>query len=535
MKAPSLLRSMLSFSSMTMVSRVLGLVRDMSIAHSFGANAATDAFFVAFRIPNFMRRLFAEGSFSTAFVPVFTEVKETRSHGDLKDLMARTSGTLGGVLLLVTAIGIIFAPQVTTLFSPGAVSEPGKFDLTVDLLRLTFPFLLFVSLTALSGGALNSFHRFGLPALTPVILNLCMIAGALWLAPMLHTPIMAMGWAILVAGVLQLAFQLPALRQLDLLTLPRWGWRSPDVRRIMRLMVPTLFGSSVAQINLLLDTIIASLLIAGSQSWLSQADRFLELPLGVFGVALGTVILPSLSRHHVASDRDGFSRALDWGLRTTLLIAVPAMFALMILSFPLVATIFQNGRFTAFDTKMASLSITALSFGLPAFAMVKVVLPAFYSRKDTRTPVRAGVASLVSNMVLNVLCLALLVTLWGTPAQKEGSWMQAIATIPGLHMALGMASAIASYINLGLLWRWLGKAGVYERQPGWARHLVRLAVACAVMSAVLLAGLYLWPEWSGVEKWTRVGRLAVLVCAGGGSYVAALFAMGFRPAELRTR
>ncbi|MBB3227312.1 putative peptidoglycan lipid II flippase [Luteibacter sp. Sphag1AF] len=535
MKTPSLLRGVLSFSGMTMVSRVLGLVRDMAINASFGANAATDAFWVAFRIPNFMRRLFAEGSFSTAFVPVFTEVKETRPHAELKSLMARTSGTLGGVLLVVTALGVIFAPQVTALFSPGAVDTPEKFELTVNLLRLTFPFLLFVSLTALSGGALNSFHRFGLPALTPVILNLCMIAGALWLAPRLHTPIMAMGWAILVAGVLQLAFQLPALKGLDLLALPRWGWSSPDVRRIMKLMVPTLFGSSVAQINLLLDTVIASLLVAGSQSWLSQADRFLELPLGVFGVALGTVILPSLSRHHVATDKEGFSRALDWGLRTTLIIAVPAMFALMLLSEPLVATIFQHGRFTPFDTRMASLSISALSFGLPAFALVKVLLPAFYARKDTRTPVRAGVASLVANMVFNVLFLALLFSLWASPEQKAGSWLTGLSQIPGLHMALGMASALASYLNLALLWHWLKKAGVYQLQPGWMRHLGRLAFACAAMIVVLLAGLWLWPNWTDTEKWTRVARLAVLVAAGGGAYLAALFAAGFRLRELRGR
>jgi putative peptidoglycan lipid II flippase len=255
----------------------------------------------------------------------------------------------------------------------------------------------------------------------------------------------------------------------------------------------------------------------------------------VFGVALGTVILPSLSRHHVGADKEAFSRALDWGLRTTLLIAVPAMFALMILSVPLVATIFQHGRFTAFDTRMASLSISALSFGLPAFALVKVVLPAFYARKDTRTPVRAGVASLVANMVFNVAFLALLFYLWATPAQKAGSWFAAISVIPGLHMALGMASALASYLNLALLWRWLGKAGVYERQPGWARHLLRLGVACAAMIAVLLAGLALWPEWTDVEKWERVGRLAALVIAGGGAYVVALFAMGFRPRDLRTR
>lgn len=533
MKSPSMFRGLLSFSSMTMISRVLGLVRDMSINAAFGANAATDAFWVAFRIPNFMRRLFAEGSFSTAFVPVFTEVKETRSHAELKNLMSRVSGTLGGVLLLITALGLIFAPQVTTLFSPGAIDEPEKFDLTVNLLRLTFPFLLFVSLTALSGGALNSFHRFGLPALTPVILNLCMIAGALWLAPRLHTPIMAMGWAILVAGMLQLLFQLPALRQLDLLTLPRWGWGQPEVRRIMRLMVPTLFGSSVAQINLLLDTVIASLLIAGSQSWLSQADRFLELPLGVFGVALGTVILPSLSRHHVATDRAGFSMALDWGLRTTLLIAVPAMFGLMILAEPLVATLFQHGQFTALDTRMATLSISALSFGLPAFALVKVVLPAFYARQDTRTPVRAGVVSLITNMVLNVIFLALLFWLWAPASVKQGSWLHGLSQVYGLHMALGMASALASYINLGLLWRWLKQAGVYERQSGWARHMLRLALACAVMIGILLLGLWCWPDWTDVPKWTRVWRLGVLVAAGGVAYLGTLFATGFRLRELR--
>ncbi len=533
MKSPSMFRGLLSFSAMTMISRVLGLVRDMAINAAFGASGATDAFWVAFRIPNFMRRLFAEGSFSTAFVPVFTQVKETRSHAELKDLMARVSGTLGGVLLLVTALGILFAPQVTMLFSPGALAQPEKFERTVDLLRLTFPFLLFVSLTALSGGALNSFHRFGLPALTPVILNLCMIAGALWLSRHLRTPIMAMGWAILVAGVLQLLFQLPALRGLNLLTLPRWGWSHPDVRRIMRLMVPTLFGSSVAQINLLFDTVIASYLILGSQTWLSQADRFLELPLGVFGVALGTVILPALSRHFVATDHGGFSRALDWGLRLATLIALPAMFGLMLLAEPLVATIFQHGRWSAHDSDMATLSITALSFGLPAFALVKVLLPAFYARQDTRTPVRAAVASLVTNMLLNVVFVLLLFALWAPAPLHALGWFDALARVPGLHMALGLASAIAAYVNLGLLWRWLRVAGVYQVQPGWGRHLLRLGVACVAMVAILLLGRWWWPEWThGVAVVTRVVRLAALVAIGGGVYVGTLLLLGLRPRDL---
>ena len=532
MTRPRMLRGVLSFGGMTMVSRVLGLIRDISITSMFGANAATDAFWVAFRIPNFMRRLFAEGSFSTAFVPVFTEVKETRPHADLKELVSRVSGTLGGILLVVTALGLIFTPQVALLFNLGSGVGAEKFGLTVDLLRLTFPFILFVSLTALAGGALNSFHRFGMPALTPVILNLCMIAGALWLSPHLAVPITALGWAVLAGGILQLLFQLPALRGLDLLSLPKWGWNHPDVRKVVRLMVPTLFGSSVAQINLLFDTVIASLLFTGSQTWLSQADRFLELPLGVFGIALGTVILPTLSRHHVNTDREGFSKALDWGLRTTLLIALPAMLGLMLLSQPLVATLFQHKEFTAFDTRMAAMSVFGLSFGLPAFALVKILLPAFYARQDTRTPVRAGVASLVANMVLNVLFLAVLFVMW-VPASRQGDIMQGLASTPGLHLAIGLASALASYLNLMLLWHWLRKSGVYERQPGWTRHLVRLGLACVAMAAALLIALHWVPDFTVIGKWERIGYLAALVGGGGAVYLAALLGLGFRARDLR--
>jgi putative peptidoglycan lipid II flippase len=528
-----MLRSTLSFSAGTFVSRVLGLVREVVFASVFGANAATDAFWVAFRIPNFLRRLFAEGSFSVAFVPVFTEYKETRSPEELRELVARTAGTLGGVLLVVTALGVAAAGWLARGFAPGSIDEPAKLALTTDLLRVTFPFLLFVSLTALAAGALNSFHRFLLPALTPVILNLCMIAGALWAAPYFDVPIMALGWAILAAGVLQLLVQLPALRGLGLLALPRWGWKHPGVRRILKLMVPTLFGSSVAQVNLLLDTLIASFLISGSQTWLSQADRFLELPMGLFAIALGTVILPALSRHHVNADRAGFSTALDWGLRNTLLIAVPAMFGLMLLAQPLVATLFQNGRFTPFDTRMAALSVFGLSFGLPAFALVKVVLPAFYSRQDTRTPVRAGVTSLVANMVLNIVLLGLLYVLMATPQARAGGLFAGLAATPGLHLALGIASALASYVNLGLLWHWLRRDGVYQPLPGWGRFVLRLVLACAALCAVVLAGLYLAPDFTAMRLWSRIAWLLGLVAAGVVAYGATLFAMGWRLRELR--
>ena len=533
MKAPTLLRSMMSFSAMTFISRLLGLVREMVIAYVFGANATTDAFWIAFRIPNFMRRLFAEGSFSTAFVPVFTEVKETRPHAELKALVARVAGVLSGVLLVVTAIGVLGADWVTAAFSPGAFDEPAKFRLTSDLLRITFPFLLFVSLTALAGGVLNSFHKFALPAITPVVLNLCMIGGALWLAPRLDTPIMALGWSILLAGVLQLVLQFPALAKLDLLALPRWAWGHADVRRIMRLMLPTLFGSSIAQINLLLDTVIASFLIAGSQTWLAQTDRLLEFPLGIFGVALGTVILPSLSRHHVTTDRAGFSRALDWGLRTALLIAIPAMIGLIVLAKPILATLFQHGRFTAHDVDMAGLSLAALSIGLPAFALVKVVAPAFYARQDTRTPVRAGVISMVANMVMNVVFVALLFALWRQPVDLADGWLTGIARVPGLHVALALASALASYLNLWHLWRSLRREGVFVRQPGWGAHFWRLALANLALIMVLLGGMMMWPDWSAWPTPVRVVRLAILIFGAGAIYVAALFASGLRLRDFR--
>ncbi len=480
-----------------------------------------------------MRRLFAEGSFSTAFVPVFTEVKETRDHAELKSLVARVAGTLGGVLLIVTAIGVIGADPLTAIVAPGSlIEQPEKFRLTSDLLRITFPFLMLVSLTALASGVLNSFHRFALPALTPVILNLCMIGAAFWLAPRMAIPIVSLAWAVLLAGVLQLLFQLPSLRNLNLLGWPQWGWSHPEVRRILRLMIPTLFGSSVAQVNLLLDTLIASFLITGSQSWLGYSDRLLEFPLGMFGVALGTVILPSLSRHHINTDRAGFSRALDWGLRTTMLISIPAMIGLVFLAKPIVATLFLHGKFTAHDVDMVGLSLAALSFGLPAFALVKVLAPAFYARQDTKTPVKAGVAAMISNMVLNLVFVGAFYVFWRDDATPAGL-LDGVASIPGLHMGIALASALASYLNLWLLWKNLARAGVYERQPGWTTHTFRLVAACIALAVVLVSGTYLWPDWTQQPTATRALRLAILIAVAGAAYLGVLFGSGFRLRDLR--
>ncbi len=531
---PSLLRGVAAFSSMTFLSRLLGLLRETVIAAVFGANAATDAFWVAFRIPNFMRRLFAEGAFSLAFVPVFAEVRARGDEAALKTFVARTAGTLGGVLLVVTALGIWGARGLVHVFAPGLAEDPARLALTADLLRITFPFLLLVSLTALAAGVLNAYSKFALAAFTPVILNLCMIAAALWLAPHLRIPISALAWAILLAGVLQLAIQLPALRKLGVLSWPRWGATHPDVRKIMRLMLPTLFGSSVAQINLLLDTVIASFLFVGSQTWLALSDRLMEFPLGVFGVALGTVILPTLARHHLSTDRAGFQRALDWGLRTALLIALPAAVALVLLAKPMIATLFQHGRYNAFDTDMATLSLTTLSCGLPAFALVKVLAPAFYARQDTRTPVRAAVVAMVVNMLLNMILVGALAWSWAAPELRHSGVLDTLAHTPGLHMALGMASALAGYLNLTQLWLALRRQGVYQAQPGWLRHLGRTFLACAVMAVVLLLGrLLLWPDWTTPPALVRLWRLLALLAAGGLTYLAVLFALGFRLRELR--
>ena len=532
MTRPSLLRSTLSFTGGTFVSRILGLVREIVFSTVFGANAATDAFWVAFRIPNFMRRLFAEGSFSTAFVPALTEVKEKGTPEELRAMISRVAGTLGGVLLLVTALGMLFAPQVASLFSSSAGGGDQKLALTTDLLRITFPFLLFISLTAMSGAVLNTFHRFAIPAVTPVIMNVFMIAAALWWAPHFAVPVTSMAWAILIAGVVQLLVQLPVLSRLGLLTWPRWGWAYPEVRKVMRLMVPTLFGASIMQVNLLFDTVIAAKLITGSQSWLTQSDRLLEFPLGMFGVALGTVILPSLARHHVNTDHAGFSKALDWGLRTTLLISIPAMLGLVLLAHPLIATMLQYGAYTVHDANMASLSLAGLSLGLPAFALVKVLAPAFFARQDTRTPVRAGVSAMIANMALNVLLVGLLFWLWHTPADLDHGLRLALARVPGLHLGVALASALASYLNLWLLWRSLRRTGIYDREPGWGRFMLRLACACTAMVVLVLAGLYLFPDWT-VGKFQRIGQLFALVAGGGLAYVGVLFAMGFRIRDLR--
>lgn len=385
-----LFRSTAVVSSMTMVSRVFGLLRDMVFTRYFGADAGTDAFLVAFKIPNFLRRLFAEGAFSQAFVPVLTEVKTEQGDEAVSELVRNTLGTLAGILFILSVIGATATPILVMIFAPGFIDQAEKFALTTDMLRITFPYILFMSLTALSAGILNTYGRFAVPAFTPVLLNLSLIAAAIWLAPLMEVPIMALAWGVFIAGAAQLAFQIPFILKLGLLRWPRWGWKNSGVRRILKLMIPGIFGSSVMQINLLLDTVIASFLVSGSVTWLYLSDRMVELPLGIFGIALATVILPNLSQKHASGDPEAFSHMLDWALGLVLVIALPAAVALAVLAGPILSTLFLYGDFKPLDVEMASISLLVYSGGLMGFILVKVLAPGYFARQDTKTPVKVG-------------------------------------------------------------------------------------------------------------------------------------------------
>lgn len=530
-----LLRSAAVFSSMTFLSRLSGLVRDQVYAHVFGAGGMMDAFFVAFRIPNFMRRLSAEGSFSMAFVPVLAEYKATRSPEEVKALIDRVTGTLAAALLVLTGIVILLAPQIARLIAPNFDAEQMK--VLTDLLRITFPYALFISLASLAGGILNSYQRFAIPALSPVLMNLSMIAAAVGFAPLMDYSVMVLGWGVFAAGVLQLGFQLPSLARLGLLPRPKLDFAHAGVRRILTLMVPTLFGSSVAQFNLLLNTWVAAALISGSVSWLYYSDRLLEFPLGMFGVAIGTVILPHLSSRHAETDPEGYSKGLDWGFRLCLLIGLPACAGLILCAGPLLATLFQYGKFDAEDVRMASWSLMAQSIAVPAFLLVKVLAPAFYSRQDTRTPVKAAVVAVLTNALCMLLFFAAM--LYGTEPGRQalqaagGDLKLALGQVQGAHALLALAIAVAGWVNaLQLAWL-LRKAGVYRRQPGWGRFLRQIGVATVAMTLVVLAFRVLWPDWTPWAWWDRGWRLAVMVGAGGALYAGLLWVQGIRPRDLR--
>lgn len=502
---------------MTLLSRILGLVRDIVFAAIFGVTGGTDAFFVAFKIPNFMRRLFAEGAFSQAFVPVFSEYKETRSREALKDLINHVAGTLGGILLLISVLGSLAAPLVVMLFAPGFIDEPERYQLTSDMLRITFPYIFFIALTAFAGGILNSYNRFAAPAFTPVLLNICLIGAAVWGAAYFEQPIMALAWGLFFAGLLQLLFQFPFLLRLKLLPRPRYQKDHQGVKKIINLMIPAIIGSSVAQINLLLDTVIASFLVAGSVSWLYYSDRLVEFPLGVLGIALATVILPSLSKQHARQSADEFNQTLDWAMRLVLLVALPAAIGLFLLSGPLLATLFNYGEFNLHDVKMASMSLMAYATGLPAFVMIKILAPGYYARQDTKTPVRIAIKAMVSNMFLNILFVVPMV----------------LMAIEGPHTGLALATSASAYLNAWLLYRGLRKQAIYRPRPGWKPLWFYLIGANLAMTGFLLylsPPLQVWNEWQLID---RISMLLGFVTLAAAIYFIVIFILGFRAKQLR--
>ena len=512
-----MLQSSLVVGSMTLLSRIFGLLRDITLATLFGASGGTDAFLVAFKIPNFMRRLFAEGAFSQAFVPVFSEYKEKRSREELQDLINHVAGKLGGILLLITIIGSLAAPALVWLFAPGFHDDPERFQLTADMLNITFSYLFFIALTAFAGGILNSFNQFSVPAFTPVLLNLCMIAAAIWLSPMLDEPLMALAWGVALAGLLQFLFQLPFLKKLGLIPKPQFKHHHDGVSKILKLMLPAVIGSSVAQINLLLDTVIASFLVVGSVSWLYYSDRLLEFPLGIFGIAIATVILPALSKQHARNSVDEFNQTLNWAIRLVLIIAIPACIGLFILAAPVLATLFQYGEFSTSDTYLASLSLMAYIAGLPAFILIKILAPGFYARQDTKTPVRIGIIAMVSNMALNILFVVPLV----------------MYNYEAPHVGLALATSCSAYLNAFMLYRGLRRIEVFQPMKGWAKLLTQITIAGAAMAAVILwitPELPQWTDWTIIE---RIRHIAGIITLAIIIYFATLMLAGLRPAQLK--
>ncbi len=502
----------------TLLSRITGLLRDVAQAQLFGGGPVADAFLVAYKIPNFLRRLFAEGAFSQSFVPVITEYKLRGSREDVKELVSGAAGTLGLALFAVSVIAVIGAPIIIWAFAPGFKQGGPRHDISVQMLRLTFPYLFFVSLTALGSGVLNSYGRFGAPAFTQVLMNLVMIAAAVWIAPHFAEPGLVMSAAVFVSGAVQVAFQVPFILRLRLLGWPRWRWDHQGVRRVAKLMGPGILGSSMAQVSLLLDTQIASFLATGSVTWLYFAARLVEFPQGVFSVALATVILPSLSAHHAAAAPERLSATLDWALKLVLVLVMPAAVALFFLSGPLIATFFGHGRFTSHDVRMSSYALMAFSFGLLGFSFVKVLAPGYFSRQDTRTPVRISLVSLGLNIGLNLAVVAPLVY---------------FKKLPAPHAFLALSTSIAACANSWLLFRGLRRNGVLRPAPGWRALIARVISASAVMGVVLwwLAGGV--GRWLAMHTWQRAAHMLVCVVVGAAVYFGSLLAFGARRADLR--
>jgi len=510
MSAVSLLRASSVVSVMTMISRISGLARDVVMTSIFGAGGVMDAWLIAFRIPNFTRRLFAEGAFSQAFVPVLAEYKQQRPLSEVQTFLRYVLGNLSLILGLVALLCVLFPSTVVWLFANGWDKESERYQLAVSLLRITSPYLAFVSLAAMAGAILNTYHRFAIPAFTPVVLNLCMIVGAVMSGYFFKVPISALAWAVLIAGVLQYAMQWPYLAREKLFVMPRIGWREPGVRRVVSLMGPAIFGVSVAQVNFIVDNFFASYLAVGSITWLYMADRLMNFPLGVFGVAIATAILPHLSLNNAASSDTQYQQNLDWGVRMVLLISVPAMVGLLLLAGPIAICVFRHGNVTDTAALMAGSALVGFSVGLPSFMLIKVLAAGFYAKSNIKTPVRIGIIA----MVLNLVFIALLIG-------------------PLKHVGLALATSLSGWVNAGLLFYTLKRRGIYKPQANWPYFMWQLSLAIGAVLAWLLLLNQPMSVWLIHSTLWRLGYLALLVVPSMLIYVGVLKISGLTWQQLR--
>jgi len=510
----NLLKALATISGLTLVSRILAFTRDVLIARIFGAGMATDAFFVAFKLPNLLRRMFAEGAFSQAFVPIFGEYKNRRGQEETKLLVDHVTTMLALILFVVTVIGIIAAPILVYISAPGFVKNAEQFELTVQLLRITSPYIFFISLVAVSAGILNTYNKFWVPAFAPILLNLCFIGGALWGAPYFEQPITALAWAVFVAGFVQLAFQIPFLKKIGMLPTIRFSRTDEGMWRVIKQMGPAIFGVSIAQLSLIINTIFASLLVAGSVSWLYYADRLMEFPTGILGVAISTILLPSLSKSHATNDTAEYSKLLDWGLRLTIMLTLPAALALGMIAVPLLATFFQHGAFTAHDVLMSRSALVGYSVGLIGLILVKILAPGFYARQDIKTPVKIGIVTLLATQAMNVLFVF------------------------GFHMAhagLALSIGLGACLNSAILFYFLRKRGIYHAEAGWFKFFLKVLLAVLALGTTLWFGMGSEQHWLTTSGWARIFHLSWLVVASVVAYFGVLFLLGIRLKDFSRR
>jgi len=513
----NLLRTLAAISSMTMLSRVTGLLRESLFARAFGASAYTDAFIIAFRLPNLLRRLFAEGAFSQAFVPILSEYKT--QHGDVatKTLVDHVATSLLWATVLTSIVGITGAPLLIMVLAGDLRETPGAYNASVIMTQMMFPYIACMSFVALAGGILNTWRQFKIPAFTPVLLNLSFIFASLVLVNYLEQPIYAMAIAVCVGGLLQVAIQIPSLVKIGMLPRisfnPMTGLRDAGVRRMLKKMGPAVFAVSAAQISLLINTGIAASLAAGAVSALQYADRLMEFPTAMLGVALGTILLPSLSKANSEGDTAEYAALLNWGLRLTFLLALPAAVGMATLAVPMIATLFHYGKFDDAALVNSSMPLMAYSAGLLGIILVKILAPAFYARQDVKTPVRIAVAVLVATQLMNLIFVPLM-------------------GVAGLALSIGLGACI----NATCLYIGLRKRGIYTPQPGWGKFFLKLAIGVAVMGAVAWFGQAQF-DWAAmkVTPGLRIGALFGIIVASAVTYFAMLALLGFRPRDFRRR